>query len=98
MAIPTKDTALVDWTTNADTRLTASPTTYGATAAIATAYHVVHLAFLAAYNNLVAARAAGTRSESLVALRDSAKSNLLAYARPLYKQVQANAAVTPAAK
>jgi hypothetical protein len=98
MAIPTNDVAFVDWSTNANTRLTASPTTYGTTAAVATQYDTVHDAFVAAYNNLVAARAAGTRSESLTALKDSAKLALLNFARPLYKQIQANTAVTDAAK
>ena len=62
MAIPTKDTLLVDWSTNANTRLTAAPATYGTTAAIATQYDALHDAFVLAYNNMVAARASGTRS------------------------------------
>ena len=98
MAIPTKDSALVDWSTNANTRLTAAPATYGTTAAVATQYDTLHDAFVAAYNNLVAARAAGTRSESLTALKDGAKFALLNFARPLYKQIQSNTSVTAAAK
>ena len=98
MAIPTKDVSLVDWSTNANTRLTASPATYGTTAAIATQYDTLHDAFVLAYNNLIAARAAGTRSESLTELKDNAKFALLAFARPLYKQIQANTSVTAAAK
>ena len=98
MAIPTKDVSLVDWSTNANTRLTAAPATYGTTAAVATAYTAVHDPFIAAYNNLVAARAAGTRSESLTALKDAAKLALLNFARPLYKTIQVNTAVTDAAK
>jgi hypothetical protein len=99
MAIPTTDAALVDWSTNADTRLTASPATYGTTAAIATAYHAVHQPFVDAYGDVVAARESGTRSSSLCAIKDAAKSALLAFARPLYKQIQANnSGVTAAAK
>jgi hypothetical protein len=98
MAIPTQDSALVDWSTNADTRLTSAPATYGTTAAVATAYTAVHDPFITAYNNLVAARAAGTRSQSLTSIKSSAKAALLAFARPLYKQIQANTAVTDAAK
>ena len=59
MAIPTKDVALVDWSTNTSTRLTAAPATYGTTAAVATSYAAVHTPFLTAYNNLIAARASG---------------------------------------
>ena len=98
MAIPTKDSSLVDWSTNANTRLTASPTTYGTTAAVATQYDTLHDAFILAYNDVVAARAAGTRSSSLAATKDSQKLALLNFARPLYKQIQANTAVTDAAK
>ena len=98
MAIPTRDVLLADWSTNADARLTATPALYGTTAAVATAYHTVHEAFLTAYNTLVASRASGTRSSSEVAIKDSAKLALLNFARPLYKQIQANTAVTAAAK
>ena len=98
MAIPTRDVALVDWSTNANSRLTSAPATYGTTAAIATQYDVLHDAFVLAYTNVVAARAAGTRSESLTAIKSSAKLALLNFARPLYKQIQANTAVTAAAK
>ena len=99
MAIPAdKDAALVDWSTNANTRLTASPATYGTTSAIATQYTAVHDAFVLAYNNLIAARSAGTRSESLTSIKSDKKRDLLNFARPLYKQIQANTAVTDAAK
>ena len=98
MAIPTKDSALVDWSTNANTRLTAAPATYGTTAAVATQYASLHDAFVAAYDNVVAARAAGTRSSSLASIKDAAKLALLNCARPLYKTIQANTAVTAAAK
>ena len=98
MAIPTKDVSLVDWSTNTTTRLTSSPATYGTTAAVATQYGGLHDAFVLAYNTLVAARAAGVRSSPLASLKDSAKQALLAFARPLYKQIQANTAVTDAAK
>ena len=98
MAIPTAVQALVDWSTNADTRLNASPATYGTTAAIATQYSAVHDPFLAAVAAVNAARDSGTRSSSLVATRNAAAAALLAFARPLYKQIQANTAVTAAAK
>lgn len=98
MAIPTKDVELVDWSTNADTRLNDSPATYGTTAAVATQYSAVHDPFIAAYNNNVAARAAGLRSSPLAAIQAAARKALLDFARPLYKTIQANTAVTDAAK
>lgn len=98
MAIPTKDSLLADWSTNANTRLSAAPATYGTTAAVATQYDTLHDAFVAAYDNVVAARAAGTRSRSLATIKDQAKAALLNFARPLYKTIQANTAVTAAAK
>src|SRR5687768_14891657 len=98
VAIPHTDSALVDWSTNANTRLTAAPATYGTTAAVATQYDTLHDAFVLAYNNVVAARESGTRSSSLVAIKDSAKLALLNFARPLYKTIQANTSVTASAK
>ena len=98
MAIPTLDAALADWSTNANTRLTASPATYGTTAAVATQYDTLHDAFIAAYNNVVAARESGVISSPLVAIKDAAKLALLSFARPLYKTIQANTAVTASAK
>src|SRR5688500_16050829 len=98
MSIPTKDSLLVTWSTNTDTRLTASPVTYGTTAAVATAYTAVHDPFIVAFNNVLAARAAGVRSSPLAAIKDAAKAALLQFARPLYKTIQANTAVTAAAK
>lgn len=98
MAIPTKDSLLVDWSTNANTRLTASPVTYGTTAAVATQYSAVHDAFITAMDNLIAARESGTQSSSLAALKSSAKKGLLDFARPLYKQIQANTSVLDADK
>jgi hypothetical protein len=98
MAIPTKDVSLVAWSSNVDARLAASPGDFGVTPAIAAAYHAVHAPFVDAYQALIAARASGTRSESQTALKDGAKFALLKFARPLYRQVQSNTAVPPAAK
>lgn len=98
MAIPKKDARLVDWSTNVDARLTASPATYGTTPAIALAYRAVHEPFITAYANLIAARAAGVRSEAMTAIKQSTKQALLDYARSLYRTIQANIAVSSAAK
>jgi hypothetical protein len=98
MAIPRKDTELVPYSTNFDTRITAAPADYGLTAAQATQYGTLHDAYLAAYNAMAAAREAGTRSESLTATKDSTKLALLRYARELYRYVQANNTVPDAKK
>src|ERR671913_1758924 len=91
MAIPKKDAELVAWSTNFETRITASPTAFGLTAPLATAYSALHDAFVAAYD---AASNDGTRSKSLVAAKDLAKANLLANARDLYQVVQGTPTVT----
>ncbi len=98
MAIPTTDAALVIWSDNANTRLTAAPANYGTTAAVATQYNTLHTSFVDARDAVAAARAAGLRSSPLCAAKDDAKLALLAFARPLYKTIQANVAVTDAAK
>jgi hypothetical protein len=98
MAIPLRDSLLLTWSTNTDARLTASPTAYGTTAAVATQYAALHDAFVLAYNNLLAGRAAGIRSGPLTAIKDDAKTALLDFARPLYKTIQANTAVPDSGK
>jgi hypothetical protein len=95
MAIPTKDTLLLNWSTNFNTRGTATPTTLGLTAAQMTAYTPLHDGFVAAYN---AMNILGARSKSLVSAKNTAKAALLVYARQLYGFVQANADVSNADK
>jgi len=95
MAIPLKDSALAAWSTNFDTRITATPTVFGLVAAQATAYGVLHDAFIAAYN---AASVIGARSKSLVTAKATAKAALMPYARELYGFVQASLTVTDADK
>ena len=91
MAIPTTDPALAAWSTNANTRIVASPTTFSLTTAQATAYTAVHDPWIAAYE---AASAIGSRSRALVAAKNTAKANLLRYAREIYAIVQASQAVS----
>jgi hypothetical protein len=98
MSVPLKDSLLVPWSTNFDTRITATPTTFGLTAAQATAYTALHDPFVAGYNAMMAARADGTRSEAQTAIKDAAKTALLAMARELYSFVQANTSVSDADK
>ncbi len=95
MAIPTKDSALAAYSTNFNTRIVATPTDFGLTAAQATEYTGLHDLFIDAYD---AANVPGSRSKSLVAAKDNAKKDLLDFARELYAFVQANTAVTDANK
>ncbi len=99
MAIPTRtDSALVNWSTNFNTRIVAAATDYGLTAAQAAAYTAVHDPFITSYNAVVAAREAGVRSSPLVATKDQAKFELLRYGRELYSNVQASVTVSDARK
>ena len=98
MAIPTKDSLLVPYSTNWDTRINEDATLFGLTPAQGTTYTAVHTPYLAAYNAVMQARADGTWSQSLTATKDAAKADLLAYARQLYAFVQANADVSDANK
>jgi hypothetical protein len=77
MAIPTKDTLLVAWGSNFDTKATLSPVTYGITAAQALAFHTVYQAFVTAFNAVAAAREAGSRSKLLTSTKNTAKNSLL---------------------
>lgn len=96
--IPLKDALLVPFSTNFDTRIVASPSTFLLSAPQAAAYTPLHDAYVAAYNAMMNARADGTRSASLTATKDSTKKGLLDYARQLYGIVSANDLVSDANK
>lgn len=98
MAVPTKDTDLVNFAQNMDTRITATPSAFGLTSSQATVFHGYFAAYLAAYNADQAARAAGIKDKSLTTAKDSAKRTLLGNARELYAFVQASTSVTDANK
>lgn len=98
MAIPTRDVLLVQWAANADAKLTASPGTWGYTPAQAVSFNGVAQAYIDAYNAMMQAREDGTRSESLTAVRDTAKLEFLNVARPLYAAVQASKTISDADK
>lgn len=89
--IPDREADLVTWSTNFDTLITAAPTTYGLTAAQATAYATKHSAFVAAYQT---ASDPATRSPSNIVAKDTAKLALVAEARMLARIVQATPSVT----
>jgi hypothetical protein len=98
MAIPVKDIELTAFSTNFNDRIVASPQTYGLSAAQAALYTPLHGGFVSALAALQAARGAGNESRSLVAGKDLAKKDLLAYARELYSIVQSSTTVPNAAK
>jgi len=96
--IPVKDSLLVPFSTNFNDRIVASPLVFQLSAPQAAAYTALHAPYVAAYNAMMAARADGTRSQSLTATKDSTKLGLLNYARQLYSFVQSNKSVTDANK
>jgi len=95
MAIPTKDSLLLNWTTNFNTRGTASPVTFGLVIGQMTAFTALFNSFVSAYN---ASNVPGARSKSLVTAKNDAKFALLANARELYGLIQANTTVSDANK
>jgi hypothetical protein len=95
MAIPTKDTLLVPYSTNWNTRITATPSAFNLLPAQATAYTALHDPYLAAF---AAMSVLGSRSQSLVSAKDAAKASLLFYARELYTFVAASGNVSDANK
>jgi hypothetical protein len=88
MAIPTQDVALLDWSTNANTRFVASGATYNLSAGQVTEYTSRHTAYASALAAVTAARAAGTRSKDLTADKNDAKASLLELAREYYGLIQ----------
>ena len=94
LAIPLKDSLLVPWSANFDTRANATPLVFGLTAAQANDYTTLHTPYVAAYNAMMEARADGSNSKALTAARTAAKDALLAYARELYAFVSANTSVS----
>jgi hypothetical protein len=98
MSIPTKDSLLVPYSTNFNDRIVATPTVFQLSAPQAAAYTALHTPYVTAYNDMMASRADGTRSQSLTNTKDETKHNLLIYARQLYSFVQSNNSVSQANK
>lgn len=92
--LPRTDTALLAWSLNFSSLITAAPTTYGLVAGDATAYAALHTAFATA----LAACDPGERSKSLVAAKNTARTALKNSARLLAKRVEGTATVTDAQK
>jgi hypothetical protein len=67
MPVPTKDSELVPWSTNWNTRTVADPADFALTAAQCTAYTAVHTPYITA---MAAISSPGAKSKALVATKD----------------------------
>jgi hypothetical protein len=92
--LPNKDAALLAWSLNFSTKITATPTAYGLTAAIATAYGTLHTNYATA----LAACDPNERNKILVATKNTARTALKNQARLLAKLVEGTSTVTDAQK
>jgi hypothetical protein len=84
--IPQREADLLNWSTNFDAAIAATPTAYGLTAEQATDYTTAQAAFAQAYqlsNN------PATRTPSAIETKDDAKAALIAETRKLVNIVQA---------
>ncbi|MCI0363473.1 MAG: hypothetical protein L0219_06290, partial [Phycisphaerales bacterium] len=72
--LPSRESELVTWSTNYNTKIVAAPTSYGLVAAQATAYTALHTAFVTAYNT---ANAPLTRSPVNIEAKNTAKTALI---------------------
>lgn len=96
--LPSREAELVTFSTNFNTRIVASPTTYGLVAGQATAYTTLHNAFVTAYN---LASAPNTRTPVNITAKNTAKALLIdgpGGIRALARIVQATPTVTAAQK
>ena len=98
MAIPKKDTLLVSWGSNFDSKGTANPTTYNLTVGQMTAFHAAYTTFVSAFNAVATAHAAGARAKMLTNTKSTTKTSLLTLGRELYSFVQQSTSVTDSNK
>lgn len=92
--LPDSDAALLAWSLNFKTLIVATPTVYGLTAPLATAYGVLHDAFATA----LAAADPAIRTRASVATKNTARTALKNNARLLANLVSGTASVTNAQK
>ena len=92
--LPRADAALLAWSANFNTLINATPTAYGLTAALATAYGTLHTAYATA----LAAADPAIRTKSAVAAKNVARTNLKTDARLLAKLIEGTASVTDGRK
>lgn len=89
--VPNREPDLDSFVHNFDTRITATPTTFGLTAGLATAFHTLVVAWDAAY---AVTKNASTRSAGAVIVKDERKRALVKNLRELARIVQAYPATT----
>ena len=89
--LPTTDNALLAWSLNFSTLISATPTTYGLSSTQATAYATLHSQYSAA---LATATNPTTRTKANVAAKNTARDALKTDARLLAKIVDGQATVT----
>jgi hypothetical protein len=92
--LPNKDAALLAWSLNFSTRITATPTAYGLVAGDATSYATLHTAYATA----LAACDPDERNKIVIATKNTARTALKVSARLLAKRVEGTATVTDAQK
>jgi hypothetical protein len=95
---PKKDAALVPYTNNWKTRITATPATWNFSASDASAYGALSDTYTAAQAAYATAVAAGIRDKSLLDARNDAKKALLAKGREMYALVQNSSTISDANK
>jgi hypothetical protein len=89
--LPSKDADLLAWSVNWSARITSTPTAYGLTAAMATAYSTLHDSFASLLSR---ATEPSTRTRGAVAAKNDARRLLKAQARDLARIVNAFPAIT----
>jgi hypothetical protein len=92
--LPDKDAALLAWSLNFSSKISATPVLFGLTSALATSYALLHTG----YADALGACAPGERSKTLVSQKNAARASLKASARLLAKLVEGTATVTDAQK
>ena len=92
--LPNTDAALLAWSLNFSTLITATPTAYGLVAGQATAYAALHTA----YGTALAACDPAIRTRGAVQTKNTARTNLKNSARSLAKIVEGTPTVTNAQK
>jgi hypothetical protein len=95
MAVPTKDSQLVNYAATFASIVSAAPTVYNTTAAAALVLTNAATAFSAAY---AAQQADGAQSKTLTAAKNSARLALLNSIRPIYGACSASATLSDAQK
>jgi hypothetical protein len=89
--VPTREAELDEFVHNFDTRITATPTAFGLTAAQATAFHALVVAWDAAY---AVTKNKATRCTSACIVKDEKKFLLVKNLRELARMIQAYPATT----